>query len=186
MSYFKNIKLIFNIFKEGTKLVKETKRQQERYRTMSTDELALLPDDALYSAVYSRIEDKMDYADQEKSYSVLSQPQKVVYALHILEDEVNNGGLCQFFVNSSRMYAPYISEYLALICAEEHRNLFDSFIEKYKIDVHNLDSFRIQRTEDYEQQTQRYPFDEFDEAFYALPSLEQPSCIYIRENISFF
>ena len=186
MSYFKNIKLIFNIFKEGTKLVKEMKRQQKRYRTMSTDELALLPDDALYSAVYSRIEDKMDYADQEKSYSVFSQPQKVVYALHILEGEVNNGGLCQFFVNSSRMYAPYISDYLALICAEEHRNLFDSFIQKYKIDVRDLDSFRIQRTEDYEQQTKRYPFDEFDEAFYALPSLEQPLCIYIRENISFF
>ena len=36
-----------------------------------------------------------------------------------LETEVNNGGLCQFFVNSSRIVAPFVSEYMAIVGAFE-------------------------------------------------------------------
>ena len=186
MSLIQKAKLIFRLLKDGRKLIKEMKRQQEKYRTMSTEELAQLPDCELYGAVFSRIEDKMNYDDQAQSYSVFSQPQKIVYALHILEAEVNNGGLCQFFVNSSRMFAPYISEYLGIIGAEEHQQLFDHFIHSNGIDVNELSSFRIQRIADFEMQTQRYPFDEYDDAFYALPSLEEPLTAYIKANLSAF
>ena len=57
--------------------------------------------------------------------------------------ELQNGGLCQFFVNSSRSLAPYVDECLKMVGAEEHRKLFAEFVANNQIDLNNLDSFRI-------------------------------------------
>ena len=186
MGFFKSLKLFFRLMKDAPKMKAAIEQQQAAYIAMTVEQFSALPDADLFFAALIRTEDKINYEALEESFAALSQPQKVLYALNSLEPEVNNGGLCQFFVNSSRMMAPYISEYMEIIGADAHRQLFNGFIQANSIDVHDLSSFRIQRTEDFAKQTNRYPFDEYDDAFYALPSLEEPLTAYIKANISSF
>ena len=49
---------------------------------------------------------------QDDNISQLSDEEKVFYVVYYFNAEWQNGGLCQFFVNSSRVYAPIIGEYL--------------------------------------------------------------------------
>lgn len=185
---------IIRLFKQMLafrKLMKELPQQIEaqnaRFLEMDTDELAALPDEDLFAAAVARAECVVDAHEALFSgFSALNEHQKVLFAVNYLEMEVNNGGLCQFFVNSSRAVAPHISEYLGIIGAKEHKELFDSFIEKHKIDLHDLSSFEITRIKDYEKQTQHYPFDEYDDAFYQLDTLEIPLTAYIRAHIQAF
>ena len=186
MGFFKSLKLFIRLMKDAPKMKAAMDQQQDAYAAMTAEALSALPDEDLYFAAMIRTERKINYESMEESFAALSQPQKVLYVLSTLESEVNNGGLCQFFVNSSRMMAPYVSESLEIIGAAAHKQLFDGFIQTNGINVSDLSSFRIHRTADFEKQAKRYPFDEYDDAFYALPSLEEPLTAYIKANLSHF
>ena len=184
IQFFKQLGAFVKMMKD---LPKEIARQQELYRNLSTEELAALSDEDLFVAAKLRINVIVDAcADSAEAFARLNDHQKVVYALDYLEMEVNNGGLCQFFVNSSRVVAPYVSDYMARVGASEHKALFDGFIRQHGIDLNNLSSFIIHRHRDYEAQTKRYPFDEYDDKFYELPSFEEPLTAYIRQHIEAF
>ena len=118
--------------------------------------------------------------------AALSEKERIVYAVNCLEAEVNNGGLCQFLVNSSRVAAPIVSACMEAIGAEEHKKLYDGFIEKNKIDVNNLSSFDIRTAKDFQKQAERYPFDDYDDAFYCLQPLSAYLTTFIKRNISCF
>ena len=95
----------------------------------------------------------------------------------------NNGGLCQFFVNSSSDCAPFISEALEAIGATELRNLFEQFVNDNDIDVTDLSSFKITNLKEYEAQTERFDFDSFDERFYENEDFHQQVINYYRCNV---
>lgn len=182
---------LFREMREFSKMMKELPKESEQRKSdnesLTTEELAAIPDDDLLFVVIDRIESVIDdHEELSDGFAALSAPQKLVYAVNDLETEVNNGGLCQFFVNSSRAVVPYISEYLGIIGAAEHKELFDGFISKHNIDLSDLSSFIIHRTRDFEKMTKRYPFDEYDDKFYTLPSLQEPLTAYIREHLSDF
>lgn len=80
--------------------------------------------------------------------------------------EVGNGRLCQYFVNSSRLTAPWILEALQTIGVENQRKLLTDFLEKNKIDLSDLSSFVITDIKEFEEQNKRYPFDDFEEEYY--------------------
>ena len=174
---------IIGFFKSVKMLIKEIKRQNV-YIQMSTEELACLDDEELFQAIGVRMEKKMyDKDTMEEGFAALNEYEKAIYSTYYLEAEVNNGGLCQYFVNSSRITAPYVSEGLALIGAEQHRKAFDDFITQNNIDVTDLSSFVISNVKEFEEQTKRYPFDDFDDAFYEMESIESYLIPFVRENI---
>ena len=106
-----------------------------------------------------------------------------VYSLNKFEAEVNNGGLCQFFVNSSRECAPYISDALAAVGALELKVLYDNFISENKIDVNDLSSFKISAVDEYIEQTTRFDFDSFDDEFYKDTNIHQQIIDYSRKHV---
>lgn len=154
---------------------------------IESEHMTALSDDELFEAVLARTEHKVESFDEwEDGVNALNSSQKVFYSVNWLEMEVNNGGLCQFFVNSSRMVAPYISEYMSVIGADDHKKLFDTFIADNKIDLLNLISFEINDVDEFEGQYQRYPFDEYDNAFYDMKPLETYLKKYAREYLTDF
>ncbi len=185
---------LFSIIKEAIKFRRELKKSIEEsqekdtlYLSMSNEDMACLSDDELFEAVLSRAEHKVDsFEEWEEGVNSLNNSQKIFYSINWLEVEVNNGGLCQFFVNSSRMVAPYISEYMGIIGADDHKNLFDNFIAENNIDLNNLSSFDIDDADEYEKQTERYPFDDYDDAFYGMEALEGYLKKFARENLKDF
>ena len=155
----------------------ENRHRQEKYLTMENSKLGELPENELLQAVQFRAEHRVDAcgledAEQLAGFLQLPASQQIVYVLYQFENEMQNGGLCQFFVNSSRMVAPYVSQSLNAVGAEEHQQLFDDFISEHEIDLDDLSSFVSEDEEAFEAQYDRYPFEEFDEAFCALESLE--------------
>ena len=147
---------------------------------MPRAELLALDDGDFYDAVECITEDAVYDLEEQKN---LPRELILAYTLIKLETEVNNGGLCQFFVNSSRQCAPYVSEALETIGAMGIRELFDRFVKDNGIDVNELSSFKISRIEEFEEQTQRYDFDAFDDKFYEEFELHSQIIDYARRNI---
>ena len=167
--------------------VKEAKKNEKYYLNLSKDKLSSLDDGDLFSAVLCRTESKVGKFDNiSDGVKSLSSAERVFYVTSYYEAEVNNGGLCQFFVNSSREVAPLLSECLKTIGADEHKKLYDSFISDNGIDVNDLSSFMIDDAAEFEAQTERYPFEDFDNAFYELDPIQDLLIPYIREHISEF
>ena len=149
------------------------------YKSMSKEELLKLSDEEFYDAVECVVNDAVYDID----HAPTPRPQRLIYALIRFEAEVNNGGLCQFFVNSSSECAPYISEAAGLIGADNVKSLYDDFISENGINVNDLSSFKLSSAEEFSKQESRYDFDSFDEKFYADTGFHKKIIDYSRENI---
>lgn len=124
----------------------------------------------------------------------LNGPELHVFVLWMWNIEMQNGGLCQFFVNDGE-YAALVPAALEAVGAREYAALLNVFVAKHKIDLHDLSQFDLDldaMDEDfsaYTDATELYPFDDFDEAFYDLygaDPLEAYVASFIRENINKF
>lgn len=160
----------------------ERKKALEIYTKLTPDELIKLEKYELIETVYSRIEYKIIDNQNNNSHELdgLSDKQKTFYILYWYEIEVNNGGLVQFFLNSSRKYTPYISDCLKEVNATEHKKLFDNFIKKENIDLNNLD--KILENEDFLEISSEF----FDNKFYEMEPIETKLIEYVINNISEF
>lgn len=154
---------------------------------MPTADLLKLSDDELFNAAWIRTENIVSSKeDLLEGFNSLNKEQCIFYAVSYLEMEVNNGGLCQFFVNSSRIVAPFVSEYMGIIGATEHKKLYDTFTEKHQINLYDLSSFDSETVEVFQSQYERYPFDEYDDAFYELEPLQNHLVSYVKKHIEKF
>ncbi len=136
-----------------------------------------------YDEVIEKIQDKA-YDENLKDDNIerLSSVERVVFVLNEFDAEIKNGGLCQFFVNSSGRYAPLISDYLDEVEAIDHKLLFDEFIYTYKIDLNDLEEFKIEDLSEFKELNQLYPFDAFDDEYYDLQELEDLLYKYIQKH----
>ncbi len=187
MGIFKKLKELAKMKKQLKNSLAEFENKQARSSSLSEEELSALSDDDLLFAVMARTEKKVEgFDDLRKGVDSLNHAQRVFYSLNWLEAEVNNGGLCQFFENSSRIVAPFVSDYLAAVGAAEHKKLFDGFVEKNKIDLKALAFSDADEAGALEEKLQAYPFDEYDDAFYDMEPIETYLTKYIRDHIAEF
>lgn len=154
-------------------------KKAKNIRNMNMADLLALDDDNFFDAVECVCED----AVYDITAPELTEAQVFVYSLNRFEAEVNNGGLCQFFVNSSSECAPYISSAMQAIGATELKKLFDTFIVENGININDLSSFKIDSLEQYEEQTERFDFDSFDDKFYESCDFHRQIIDYARKNI---
>lgn len=184
MGIFRRMKNCVTTLRDLKKLAAEAEECRPTADKLTTAEMKALPDDVLLETVWERVEKRLaDYEEPEERLRALNEPQRVVWVLWMLDMEVNNGGLCQFFVNSSRAAASWVSDCMALVGADEHRQLYDDFVARNQLDLTDLSSFDVRRVSDYKKQCQRLPFDEYDEHFYRLEPLEMYLKPYIRAHL---
>lgn len=155
-------------------------KRAKKLRAMPRAELLAMDDEDFYDAMACITEDAVYDLGEQKD---LPRELIVVYTLVKLEMEVNNGGLCQFFVNSSRECAPYVSEALEAVGALGIKDLFEGFVKGNGIDVRDLSSFKLSRIEEFEEQTKRFDFDTFDDRFYEDHALHQQIIAYARKHV---
>lgn len=176
--------------KAGIKAQREANRKIEGFLTMSVAELKALPDEELYDAISVRLEDELiKTIDEEDRIAKLAGAKKLFYVINYYDMEVQNGGLCQFFVNSSRTTAPFVYESLKKIGAENHAELYQNFLDDNEISPNDLSSFDVFNLEEFDRQNKRYPFDAFDEAYYALyekETLSDMTIEYVKAHIEEF
>ena len=160
--------------------------------SLSHSAMAELDDETLAEVLRVRV---LHVAEAEYNFDFvqalqgMSSSVRTAFILFCFDAEIQNGGLCQFFVNSTRETAPYVSEALRLTGADEYASIFDEFCADTGIDLNDLSSFIIDDSIDYEAQTERYPFDQFDDDYYMLyeeKPLEQYIARYARAHLSAF
>lgn len=168
-------------------VLSEIMEQQAQNRSLHGEELLTLSDDDLFETVFFQVTDLADDPETDEfAPNNLTEGQKTVYVLATFDSEVQNGGLCQFFVNSSRAVAPLVGEYLTAVGADEHRRLYEDFIRNNGLDLTDLSSFMVTSRRGFIKQTKRYDFDAFDDAYCELPALQELVVAYIRTHYTQF
>lgn len=179
--------LLENISEDPKGFMADIINKQEQNKGLHGADLLVLSDDDLFETVYfQNLEIASNAEDSDREVEQFAGARLNVFVLSLFDSEIQNGGLCQFFVNSSRTAAPYVSDALEAVGASAHKELFDSFTSENKIDTSNLDSFKVFSKRGYIKQTKRFDFDSFDEKYYDLPPLQDKVVDYIRKNISEF
>ena len=168
-------------------MMQQGMNQNNEHALLQGEDLLTLSNEDLFEAVYEQnLAICAEAGETDQEVLLFTGARRTVFVVNIFDMEIQNGGLCQFFVNSSRSAAPYVSQALTAIGADAHRKLFDEFIETNGIDVNDLDSFKIKRIEDFQKQAKRFDFDAFDDRYYELEPLTDLVADYIRENIGQF
>jgi hypothetical protein len=89
------------------------------YSGQTTDELIRLQGEYRTDSIVLAFEQALDQKSARIGQDCLSAEEKAVLAIEALEREVNNGGYDQFFINSSKEYAPIVVDALNRIgCAD--------------------------------------------------------------------
>jgi len=182
MGLFSSIKNAFLFNKMLKQSIREEQEKDERYSKMISEEIKNLPDNELCDAVIRRIFCKADEYDEYEILAELTDTEFTVYVISIFNMEFENGGLCQFFENSSKSVAPYISKRLEIIGANDHKELYNSFVIKYDFDLNNLSEFETDDIDEFVDFYEKYDFEEFDNAFSKLPPLMDYLNKYILSN----
>jgi len=160
---------------------------QEANKDLHGEDLLNLSDDDLFEVIsLQNVDIAGDAEDEEGELKQFTGARRTVYILEQYDAEVQNGGLCQFFVNSPRAVAPYVSKALEDVGAKEHLELFEEFISSNNIDVSDLESFRIFSIRGFKRQAKRYDFDAFDDQYYELPALQDKVVEFIKSHINEF
>lgn len=156
---------------------------------LNPEQLGELSDEELLEALWDRVLAEEEEMEMEEFLTSCGKAKRVFYVIYYFDMEVQNGGLCQYFVNSSRETAPYVSDCLKTIGAEEFDRLLGRFVEANRIDLRDLHSFAVRSVKEFEAQTKRYPFDDFDDAYYALyekKPLDKQLVQYVRLHLEEF
>ena len=169
------------------KTVEEQIKLEASYIGMSIEELSRLSDDQIVNAALVRAENIVaSQEDPNNGFNLLNEDQRILYVICKFEMEVLNGGLCQFFANYDSTFASLVSEYMKKIDATEHKELFDSFIEKHQINLRDLSSFNCETVEEFTSQYDCYPFDDYDMPFFELTPLQNYLNSFVRKHIGRF
>jgi len=145
--------------------------------------LAMSDEDLLYTVTVAMNDRVYTPDDPEAGFADLNEVQKNVYALCVYTTEMDCGGLCQFFVNQQSASAQQLPQALEAVGAQAHLALYRDFLNTNSIDPADLSGFAVETTEDFAVQYARFPYEAYDEAYYALPALHELLVAYIRENI---
>ncbi len=161
---------------------------EKRYIMMSNKEFAALPREELFDAALARvfaIAEKYG-GDEGEALLHMTEGMRAFYTVSLYYMEVNNGGLCQFFANSSSSTAPSLASALAAVGADEHKALYLGFVTENGIDLFDLSSFKSESSEEFAGQYGRYPFEKFDLEYESCPDLRDVLSDYILKNICEF
>ena len=99
------------------------------YSGESVDELIALEGKYRTDSLVLAFEQAMDKKAARVGENKLTAEERVILAIEALEREVNNGGYGQFFVNSSREYAPIIVEALRRIGCPKTAEITDKALK---------------------------------------------------------
>ncbi|MGI9235258.1 MAG: DMP19 family protein [Woeseiaceae bacterium] len=146
----------------------------ESYDGQSTDELIALEEKFEIVSIVLAFEAALQTKDN------LSKAERVVLSVEAIEREVNNGGFNQFFVNSSREFAPYAVESLNVIGCPQTAELCQKAVDLLGVedlfDSDALDDAACDADDDLMEQ-----FNALDETYYA--GAEEPIAVKLFEFI---
>lgn len=115
-----------------------------------------------YEKLYLSLICKIDGLRCDGAFESLPKPVQSLYIVALLDMEVQNGGLCQFFVNGGAEGASKVADGLREIGLSGMANVYECFVTDHGIDLAELKAFHVETAEQFSALYHLYPFDEFD------------------------
>lgn len=159
------------------------------------DELLALKDYGLIMEARDAVIDEIRNSSSEDDLEKIAEIRFYLITASVFDMEMQNGGLCQFLVNEGRFHGAMLDKALLAFGAEQHKRITEEFCMKNGIDLSNLEELLPETTdpdqvmENYMQLIRKYPFANFDKAYFAIDGeypLEGILGAYIRENMALF
>lgn len=113
-----------------------------------------------YEKLYFAVIEKVG-GPETAGFALLPSWEQSLFIVMILDMEIQNGGLAQFFWNNGALYAALVPDALTETGLEDVRDLYEAFLRENGITLEEIDALRETdptMTEIYN----RHPFDEFD------------------------
>lgn len=142
---------------------------------MTREDIMTMDASNLFVAVGEMLEAKFD-AENE-----LTGHQITIYTLWLFDLEVQNGGLSQFFTNSSGEMAAFVPSALLAVEADEYEALLAHFLDETGLDLETLEGC--------EDEQHNAAYGEFDDRYYTLyetQPLDELAAAYIRAHADMF
>ncbi len=178
---------IKDVLVSGVKMISDIAEQNKMYREADIEELVKLEDNAVYEAIGSRVLAKIDFNNYESSFSALNEYEQTFWVVYEFDAENLNGGLCQYFGNTRGRDCDRIVDDLKTVGADKYASLYTDFINENEVEI---SAFSSGWDESWESRYNKYPYDDFDEAFGKLymeeKALESYLAEYVRENSEYF
>jgi len=161
------------------------------YEQLSSEILDSVADDQLQQTVFDNLMTKMnkDMSNEVEVFLKFTEGQKAVYAIWLLEAEINNGGFNQYYFNPSGKFALYAIDALNLIGAPKYAELVHRANEIYKANEKQITSADGGTLEGFFASYEDNPLEKLDKEFFQLEREENLSALgstYIRKNKSEF
>jgi hypothetical protein len=147
--------------------IQAKERARPKIKNLTPDLLRTFPDEYLDDSLIEHIQARLRKSDFEKS-ALLALPRglQVFYISYVVESEVMNGGLNQFFWNSSSQYAELVSPALRDLEAPAAAALFEQALSVATQDIPRISALRKQRTlEAFSNSYKNNPLNALDEPF---------------------
>ena len=142
------------------KVIPTLQNKDDLTATMSSEE---------YNDILDKIID-LSISRFENGVESFNDEQLAVVSAIDYYNEMMNGGLGQFFINSSRIYTSVLSNSLGEVGALKHKDYFDNYITENAINVDEISSLD---EEEYLSKYGELTFNEFDRSFYDLNNTEE-------------
>jgi hypothetical protein len=154
----------------------------DEYSGQSTGELIALEGEYRTDSLVLAFEQAIDQKAVRVGDDSLTDEERTVLAIEALEREVNNGGYAQFFVNSSKEYAPIIVDALNRIGCPETATLTQRAINALGIEG-SLTIEAIDRVMEEASEQRNEKLEECDDKYYRLAGdLSEPLLGFIKRN----
>jgi Domain of unknown function (DUF4375) len=171
--------------------------EDTRPQRMSQAQLGRLKPGELYKATLAPIWDRIPIYDDPnsilKALAATPKPQALLFAAHWCQSEVCNGGLHQFFYNSTGILAPEAEAAFRFIGLPVAADALASAVRMFGPDYPRARELRLSRLRTLERlgdsRPEWDPFFDLDEVFYSVagpPAFETCADSFVRANMDLF
>jgi hypothetical protein len=151
------------------------------YSGETVDELLALEGKYRIDSLVVAFEQAMDQKAARVGENKLSDEERIILAVEALEREVNNGGYGQFFVNSSREYAPIIADALRRIACPKTADITNQalkVVQRIPMTDEEMENFTYK-----ENQERQEMLAECDKLYFEGPkNIEESLFAFIKAN----
>ncbi|AUC15820.1 hypothetical protein BTO06_11970 [Tenacibaculum sp. SZ-18] len=162
-------------------------KNRKVYKNLDLDTLENTEDKKLIQVIFDNLTEKIgsDYENELEIIKSFNIHRQVIYSIWIFNTEIENGGLLQFYENSSGKFSMLAQESLKLIQANESYDLLreaNNYFKSFKYTFGKVRSL-------YDSSFEFTKLNELENKYFKITekeNLEKLQIKYIRENIKYF
>ena len=150
------------------------------YSGQSASEILACKDTHTIASVLFALEEGIHLRQSKSPETKFTNEERLLLGVLALWREVNNGGFAQFFVNSSRQYAPDIVPFLRTIGCNATAAITEQAIAC--LGIRKVTSVTVSKAIRQEDSTRDERLEQLDHEFYALSEIEQGLFQFVEEH----